>query len=126
MKKLLLAASACLVLLACERTDNKTTRNAADNTERNVRDRTGDTLTPGDQSETESDRTITRNIRRSLMDDNTLSTNAKNVKIITINGVVTLRGAVNTDAEKARIGQKAQVVSGVQTVDNLLDVTNIQ
>jgi hypothetical protein len=65
-----------------------------DNTGKNVRDRDSNNLTPLDQSESESDRTITQEIRKAVMADDSLSTNAKNIKIITINGVVTLRGPV--------------------------------
>ncbi len=63
-----------------------------DNTGRNVRDRNEATKTPGDQSENEADRTITQNIRKAITADDSLSTNAKNVKIITNDGTVTLRG----------------------------------
>ena len=52
----------------------------ADNTARNVRDRSGDTLTPGDQGNTDSDRDITRRIRRAIMQNDQLSADAKNVK----------------------------------------------
>jgi len=54
-----------------------------------------------------------------------MSTLAKNVKIIAINGVVTLRGPVNTAAEKETIGQLAAAATGVQKVDNLLDVKSV-
>ncbi len=94
----------------------------ADNTARNVRDRNG-ALTSGDQSESEEDRTITQDLRRALMKDDSLSTNAKNVKIITINRVITLRGPVANANEKENIGAKAKQIRSVQNVDNLLEVT---
>lgn len=95
-----------------------------DNTGRNVRDRGGETKTPGDQSESEADRTITQNIRKALTADESLSTNAKNVKIITNDGTVTLRGPVNSEKEKADIEAKAKQVAGVRQVDNQLEVTS--
>lgn len=95
-----------------------------DNTGRNVRDRGGETKTPGDQSESEADRTITQNIRKALTADDSLSTNAKNVKIITNDGTVTLRGPVNSEKEKADIEAKAKQVAGVRQVDNQLEVTS--
>src|SRR5690242_14956789 len=80
----------------------------ADNTVRNKRDRDAKTLTPMDQSENEADRTITQQIRKSVTSDHSLSTNAHNVKIITVNGVVTLRGPVKSEVEKSKIADVAQ------------------
>jgi len=96
----------------------------ADNTGRNVRDRDGATKTPTDQSEKEADRTITQNIRQALTADDALSTNAKNVKIITNDGMVTLRGPVNSEKEKAEIEAKAKRVAGVKRVDNQLEIAS--
>lgn len=95
---------------------------APDNTGRNVRDRNDATLTPGDQSESEADRNLTQQIRRAVVADDALSTTAKNVKIITINGVVTLRGPVNTAQEQAAIVAKARQAAGADKVDNQLEV----
>ena len=58
------------------------------------------------------------------MADKSLSTNAHNVKIITANGVVTLRGPVKSAAEKANIGAKAQQAAGVRRVDNQLEIAS--
>lgn len=93
-----------------------------DNTGRNVRDRNDQSLTSGNQGENEMDRTITQKIRQAVMDDNSLSTNAKNIKIITLNGVVTLRGPVSNDREKNEIAKKARAVNGVKSVDNQIEV----
>lgn len=95
-----------------------------DNTGRNVRDRNEATKTPGDQSENEADRTITQNIRKAITADDSLSTNAKNVKIITNDGTVTLRGPVKSEKEKADIEAKAKQVAGVKNVDNQLEVAS--
>jgi osmotically-inducible protein OsmY len=95
---------------------------APDNTGRNVRDRGGATLTPGDQSESEADRTVTQQIRRAVVADDSLSTIAKNVKIITTDGVVTLRGPVQSPHEKAAIEAKARQFAGINQVDNQLEV----
>lgn len=95
----------------------------ADNTGRNVRDRNLMTLTPDDQSESPADRTITQRIRQALMDDNSLSTNGRNIKIITINGVVTLRGPVLNAAERDAILSKVKSIQGAAKVDNQLEVT---
>jgi hyperosmotically inducible protein len=95
---------------------------APDNTGRNVRDRGGATMTPGDQSESEADRTVTQQIRRAVVSDDSLSTLAKNVKIITADGVVTLRGPVENPHEKEAIERKARQFAGINKVDNQLEL----
>jgi osmotically-inducible protein OsmY len=129
IKQMLLGAFALLVLggypgtvPAADRAMEAPAQTAPDNTGRNVRDRSGDTLTPGDQSENRADLTLTQRIRRELMADKSLSTDAKNVKVITINGVVTLRGPVNTVKEKSTIEAKAQSIAGTTNVDSQLEV----
>jgi len=94
----------------------------ADDTERNVRDRKDTTLTPMDQGGSESDRTITQEIRRAVVAQDRFSTNAKNVKIITVDGVVTLRGPVKTADEKATIASLAGRTAGAKRVDNQLEL----
>ena len=96
----------------------------ADNSGKNVRDRNDSAKTSGDQSESEADRTISQNIRQAITADDSLSTNGKNVKIITVDGVVTLRGPVKSDTEKTKIGAKAQQVAGVKSVENQLEIAN--
>jgi len=93
----------------------------ADDTGRNARDREGNTLTPFDQSEKESDVAITRQIRQAIRDDDSMSQKALNAKVITQDGVVTLRGPVDSQAEKTAIEQKAQGVAGVARVQNDLE-----
>jgi osmotically-inducible protein OsmY len=105
-----------------EQTTAPPAQTAPDNTGRNVRDRGGATLTPGDQSESEADRTLTQQIRRAVVADDSLSTIAKNIKIITIDGVVTLRGPVENPREKATIEAKAQQIAGIDRIDNQLEV----
>ena len=95
---------------------------APDNTGRNVRDRGGATLTPGDQAENKADLTLTQRIRKALMADKALSTTAKNIKIITVNGLVTLRGPVNNPQEREKIVAKAQDMAGVDKVENQLEI----
>lgn len=90
----------------------------ADNTAHNERDRSGDTLTPFDQSNAESDVEITRSIRQKLVDDDSLGTNAQNVKVVTVKGMVTLRGAVASAEEQARIVAIAKEAAGQDRVSN--------
>ena len=94
----------------------------ADNSARNVRDRNDKTLTPMDQGGSEADRDLTATIRRAIVADDALSTDAHNVKIITQDQVVTLRGPVKSAAEKAAVAAKAQQAKGVKRVDNQLEV----
>lgn len=96
----------------------------ADNTGKNVRDRQESSRTPGDQSNDKSDLAITQAIRKAVVADKALSTNAHNVKIITANGVVTLRGPVNSAEEKETIAAKAKKVAGVKSVDNKLEIAS--
>ena len=95
---------------------------AADNTRKNERDRSGETTTSGDQSNSQEDVKITAAIRRAVVRDNSLSATAKNVKIITANGTVTLRGPVKNDAEKTKIGELAQSAAGNAKINNQLEV----
>jgi hypothetical protein len=79
--------------------------------------------TADDQGMTKEDQEITRKIRVAVIEDKTLSTYAHNVKIITQNGMVTLRGPVRSEAEKRSIEAKAKTVAGDARVTNDLTVT---
>ncbi len=92
-----------------------------DNTEVNKRDRDERTKTPLDQSLTKADQEITRAIRKLLMQEE-LSMNAKNVKVITQNGEVTLRGPVESRAEVEKIVSLTKSVPSVKTLHNQLEV----
>ena len=93
----------------------------ADNTARNA-DTSVSAETATAQGESKADIEMTAAIRKAVVDDKALSVNAKNVKIMTANGVVTLRGPVKSDEEKKSIEAKAKQVAGVTRVDNLLEV----
>jgi hyperosmotically inducible protein len=95
---------------------------AADNTAKNEADRSGETQTSGDQSNSPEDIKITAAIRRALVAEKSLSMTAKNVKIITANGMVTLRGPVNSAEEKATIARLAKSAAGEAKIDNQLEV----
>jgi osmotically-inducible protein OsmY len=94
----------------------------ADNTAINKRDKGNATQTPQKQTNREPDRKLVASVRRALVRDKSLSTSAHNVKIVTRDGVVTLRGPVRSDEEKGKVEQLAQAVAGVKSVDNKLDV----
>lgn len=97
---------------------------AADNTKKNERDRSGDTKTPLDQSNAPEDLKITQNIRKAVMADDSLSMSAKNVKIITAGGKVTLRGPVANAEEKKKIAALAKANAGEAQVTDQLEIKN--
>jgi hypothetical protein len=96
---------------------------SVDNTRLNVRDRDSQTLTPLDQGNSQADIDTTAQIRKEVIATDGMSTNAKNVKIITMNGHVTLRGPVNTADEKRQIGDIANRIAQSSNVENQLEVT---
>lgn len=114
------------VLVEAQREDTPApaAHGAPDNTGRNVRDRSGATLTPGDQSEHQADRTLTQRLRRAITKDKSLSTTAHNIKIITANDTVTLRGPVKSEQERDTIVAKAQHIAQGKTIDNQLEVAH--
>jgi hyperosmotically inducible periplasmic protein len=120
MKRTLLAIAYLSTLtLATLAADDKKT---PDNTATNERDRSGETQTSGDQSNSSADLKITQVVRQALMKESELSMTAKNIKVITSNGQVTLRGPVKTAQEKAKINQLASSAAGGARIDNQLDV----
>ena len=93
-----------------------------DNTKVNERDRSSAALTPMDQGNGKTDLKITQQIRQAVMANGSLSFTAKNVKIITQGGKVTLRGPVKSEQERSDIEAAARKVAGVTEVDNQLEV----
>jgi len=93
-----------------------------DNTKVNKRDRAKSAKTADDQKNNMSDRTITQKIRQAIIADKGLSTYAHNVKIVTLNGAVTLKGPVRSDEEKSSVEAKAKEVAGADKVTNQISV----
>jgi hyperosmotically inducible protein len=94
----------------------------ADNTKVNQRDQNANEPTADQQKDNRSDRDITQQIRQSIVKDKSLSTYAHNVKVITQNGQVTLKGPVRSDDEKQAVEAKAAEIAGQGKVTNQLDV----
>jgi hyperosmotically inducible protein len=94
----------------------------ADNTKMNERDRNANEPTADRQKDNRSDRDITQQVRKAIVKDKSLSTYAHNVKVITQNGMVTLKGPVRSEEEKKTIAAKAAEVAGQDKVTNQLDV----
>ena len=94
----------------------------ADNTRMNQQDRNANEPTADQQKDNSSDRDITQQVRRSIMKVKSLSTYAHNVKIITQNGQVTLKGPVRSDEEKRAVEAKASEIAGQDKVTSELDI----
>jgi hyperosmotically inducible periplasmic protein len=93
-----------------------------DNSKKNERDRANATLTAENQSNDKKDLQLLRNIRRDITRSDNFSTYAKNVKIISQNGRVTLRGPVKTEDEITAIETIAKKYAGDGAVDNYLEI----
>ena len=94
-----------------------------DNTKVNERDRNSGAATADKQGMTTSDRELTAKIRKSVMADKSLSTYAHNVKIITQDGMVTLKGPVRSGDEAKSITDKAvKIVGSMEKVTNQMSV----
>jgi hyperosmotically inducible periplasmic protein len=123
LKRTILGFVTALVLLSvCSIAPAQTAAPAPDNSGTNVRDRNPEAVTADQQSNSKSDLELTRRIRRAIMKDHSLSMTAHNVKIITDNGAVTLRGPVDSELEKNVIEKKAQAIAGADKVDDRLEV----
>ncbi|QDU98163.1 BON domain-containing protein [Lignipirellula cremea] len=93
-----------------------------DNTAVNERDADGDNATPFDQSNDQADIDLVAKIRANVLEIDDLSTNGRNVKIITNDGNVVLRGPVATAAERTAIEQVAKDAAGADKVTSQLEV----
>ena len=123
MRNQLFATLLVIISAAACKPSNDEAPRAADNTAQNARDRST-TPTADNAVATSSDRDVTQKIRKAVVDDSALSSNAHNCKIVVTNGVVTLVGPVANTAERARVEQIAAAVVGGHKVVNQLDVTN--
>jgi len=120
MKRIVIAGllAASTVFAAEPAQPGKAADQNADNTGKNA----GQQLTAEDQGEAPQDRDLTQRIRSAIVKDDSLSATAKNVKVITRNGKVTLRGPVNSDQEKQTLNSVASGIAGKENVSNELDV----
>ena len=96
---------------------------APDNTKMNQGDGSKSAVTADQQKMNASDRQLTQKIRKSVMAEKSLSTYAHNVKIISQNGKVTLKGPVRSEEEKTLVASKAaDAAGGAANVDNQLTI----
>ena len=115
----LLLSAACTVV-ALPATAQQT---PPDNTKVNKADRAKGAVTADQQKENAADRDLTQKIRQAVVGDKSLSTYAHNVKIVSQNGQVTLKGPVRSEQEKAAIEAKATEIAGAGKVTNEITVT---
>jgi osmotically-inducible protein OsmY len=97
-----------------------------DNSATNKGDRTAGAVTADQQKNNTSDVEMSRQIRRSIIADKALSTYAHNIKIVTQQGKVTLRGPVRTEGEKATVEAKAAAVAGAANITSEVTVVPVK
>jgi hyperosmotically inducible protein len=114
-----LIVSGALMAAPRQQTNSQT---SPDNSRTNQRDRQSGAPTADQQPENAADRDTDAKIRSSIMSDKSLSTYAHNIKIITQNGKVTLRGPVRSDEEKKVIVDKAREIAGADNVADEMQV----
>jgi hyperosmotically inducible protein len=95
-----------------------TAQTAPDNSKQNK----NQTQTADTQTNAKSDRLITQKIRKAIMADKTLSTYAHNVKIVTVNGAVTLKGPVQSEEEKQKVASEAANAVSADKITNEITV----
>jgi hyperosmotically inducible protein len=116
----LLGAVLCSgTLLIAQQSTNQDAPAPADNTKTNQRDQNPNEATADQQKENRSDRDITQQIRKAIVNDKSLSTYAHNVKIVTQDGQVTLKGPVRSEEEKKAIEEKASEIVGDKVTSEL-------
>ena len=123
---LLIVLFSTLTLVWAQDADAKQSQQAPDNTKINQRDRNKSEPTADQQKDNRSDRELARQIRRAIVKDKSLSTYAHNIKVIAQDGMVTLKGPVNTQEEKQAIEAKASAIAGQGKITNEIEVGSKQ
>jgi hyperosmotically inducible protein len=95
-----------------------------DNTKTNKRDKNPGAVTADQQKMNAADQELTRKIRSSIMAEKSLSTYAHNIKIVSQEGMVTLKGPVASDDEKKTVIAKAVAVTG--SADKVADEISVK
>jgi len=120
----LITALSAWALPASAQSSEKPTK--PDNTKVNKRDQGPGAVTADQQKMIAADRDLTAKIRKAVIADKTLSTYAHNVKIISQDGTVTLKGPVRSEDEIKSILAKAAEIAGADKVDNEMAVSSRQ
>ena len=135
--RMILTVAAVLVTAACDRSSNQPSEGASSDTysrssgksSATAAHETADTtdtlavpLNPDEQGASQEDLQITRHIRQTIASDPEFSAKAKNVKVVAVNGKVTLRGEVGSVQEQRAIASIARRATGAVSVDNQMEV----
>lgn len=119
------AILACLTLALCAGSAYAKTADA-DNSAQNKGATRSDAVTAEKQDNAKSDVESLAQIRKTIVDADGLSMNAKNAKILYSKGRVTLKGPVETAEEKQKVEDLAKGCAGVTSVKNMLTVTAVK
>src|ERR1700678_1950064 len=122
VRGLLLATLLAGASLAGAQTNEQPNNPQADNTKMNQGDRSPNAVTADQQKMNPGDRETTKQIRQAIEKDKSISTYGHNVKVITQNGMVTLKGPVRSEEEKKAIEQKAAQIAGADKVTSEIDI----
>jgi len=123
MRKIPLLVASALAAVALSTSGSVFADTDADNSKMNKQEQMNGSQDADQQGENAADLQITKDIRTAVMKNKSLSMYAHNVKIITRDGMVTLKGPVRTEKEKKFIGRAAAKVAGKSKVTNELEVT---
>ena len=118
MKKqnILFAAGLLFALSACDMKQETSKNQEKDNAK----------MMEAESKANENDHMITQKLREALMKDPNLSKQAKNIKIVTAEGVILIKGTINNENDKNAVGQKAKTIPGVKNVDNMLEIIEVE
>jgi osmotically-inducible protein OsmY len=122
MNKLGILLTLAAVLVAAGQVNAQGTSTPADNTKVNSRDRKTGAVTAGQQKENQGDRELTANIRKALRDNKELSTYAHNLKVVSRDGMVTVKGPVRSQEEKKTVESIATEIAGTGKVKSMISV----
>jgi hyperosmotically inducible protein len=124
MKPIILQRTAMTCALFCasfmgfaQSSSTQDTTTKPDNSAQNKDQNQGKTA--DNQPDAKSDRSTTAAVRRAIVADKDLSTYAHNIKIITTNGTVTLKGPVKSEEEKQKVLKDAQNAVSQTVVDEI-------
>ena len=111
-----------VLLTACVNGFAATETPQPDNSAVNERDRSVTEVTAQDQGTSDKDVGLTRRIRQEVVKNDKLSTDAHNIKIITVNGKVTLKGPVQSLDEKNQLERISKRVAGNANVRSEIEI----
>ncbi|MGH7871724.1 MAG: BON domain-containing protein [Candidatus Binatia bacterium] len=116
MKNIMCAAIASVVLVSCMKNEQRETAPSTVEKQPVWVQRAG--------ADGTADENAAQLIRRSLVANNSLPTNGKDVILIIADRTITLRGTVKSEQEKISVGAMARQYAGAKDIDNQLEIVN--